>query len=71
MVEGPCFTLSLGQGDLLKRLLLLLLVVSGGGCGVFGLRGGLLGICLGSRGLILCWGPGLDLPDVLALRTWP
>lgn len=34
MAEASWFTFSLGQGDLLKRLMLLLLLISGGGCGL-------------------------------------
>lgn len=72
MAEASWFTLSLGKGDLLKRLMmLLLLLVSAGGCGGFGLRGRLLGISLGLRGLLLAQRPGLDLLDLLALRTRP
>lgn len=53
-----CFTLSLGKGVLL---------VFGGGSGGFGVRGRLLGISLGLRDRR----PGLDLLDLLALRTRP
>lgn len=49
MAEATQFTLSLGKGDLLKRLmmLLLLLLISGGRRGCFGLRRRLLGIRFG------------------------
>lgn len=47
MAEATQFTLSLGKGDLLKRLMMLLLLISGGRCGGFGLRRRLLGIRFG------------------------
>lgn len=67
------FTLSLRKRDLLKRLMMMmmLLLVSGGVCGGFWLGGRLLGIRLGLRGLLLCRRPGLDLFNLLALRTRP
>lgn len=70
-MDAYWFTLSLWKGDLLKGLMILVLLVSGGGCGGFGLRGRLLGISLGIRGLLVGQRPGLDLLDLLALRTRP
>ncbi len=71
MAEASWFTLSLWKGDLLKRLMMLLLLVSGGGSGGFGLRGRLLGISFELRALLLGQRPGLDLLDLMALRTRP
>lgn len=70
MADASWFTLTLGKGDLLKRLMVLLLV-SRGGCGGFGLRRRLLGISLELRGLLLSHRSGLDLPNLLALRARP